>query len=41
MAASDANIFAWAIGKATLILLSSFGTVVYLAWIGVKKGLLK
>jgi len=41
MATSDANIFVWAIGKAALIVLSSFGTVVYLAWVGVKKGLLK
>jgi hypothetical protein len=41
MATSDAVVFAWAIGKASLIVLSSFGTVVYLAWIGVKKGLLK
>ena len=41
MAASDAAVFTWAIGKAALILLSSFGTVIYLAWIGVKKGLLK
>jgi hypothetical protein len=41
MAASDATVFGWAIGKAALILLSSFGTVVYLAWMGVKRGLLK
>jgi len=41
MATPDATVFAWAIGKTMLILLSSFGTVVYLAWIGVKKGLLK
>jgi hypothetical protein len=41
MSTPDETVFAWAIGKATLILLSSFGTVVYLAWIGVKKGLLK
>jgi hypothetical protein len=41
MAASDATVFVWAIGKATLILLSSFGTVAYLAWMGVKRGLLK
>jgi len=41
MATSDANVFAWAIGKAVVILLSSVGTVVYLAWVGVKKGPLK
>jgi hypothetical protein len=41
MATPDSTVFAWAIGKATLILLSSVGTVVYLAWMGVKKGLLK
>jgi hypothetical protein len=41
MATSDASAFAWAIGKAALILISGLSTVVYLAWIGVKKGLLK
>jgi hypothetical protein len=41
MATSDASIFAWAIGKAVVILVSSFCTVVYCAWLGVKRGLLK
>jgi hypothetical protein len=41
MSLPDANAFAWAIGKAGLILVFSFGSVVYLAWMGVKKGLLK
>ena len=41
MATSDASVFAWAIGKAAVILASSLSTVVCLAWIGVKKGLLK
>jgi len=33
--------FSWAIGKAAMILVSAFGTLIYLAWIGVKRGLLK
>jgi len=41
MSTSDATVFAWAIGKATVIFACFFGTVVYLAWIGVKKGLWK
>jgi len=41
MAVSDATIFAWALGKAALIAISSLGAVVGLAWIGVKRGLLK
>jgi hypothetical protein len=41
MSTTDATVFAWAIGKATLILLCFFGIVVYLAWIGVRKGLWK
>jgi hypothetical protein len=38
---SDETVFAWAIAKAAVILISSVGMVVYLAWVGVKKGLLK
>jgi hypothetical protein len=41
MAASDAKCICLGIGKAVVILLSSVGTVVYLAWIGVKKGPMK
>ena len=41
MAVSDATIFAWALGKAVLIVISSLGAVVGLAWIGLKRGLLK
>jgi hypothetical protein len=41
MSTTDADVFAWAIGKALLILVSSFGTVVSLAWIAVRKGLMK
>jgi hypothetical protein len=41
MAASDASVFAWAIGKAVLILVSAFGTVVSLAWVGMKRALMK
>jgi hypothetical protein len=33
--ASDDAIFAWAIGKAVLIAIASFGALVYLAWWGV------
>ena len=32
MLASDDVLFAWAIGKALLIVIVSFGTLVYLAW---------
>jgi uncharacterized membrane protein len=41
MATSDASVFAWVIGKAALILISSLATLIYLARIGVRRGLLK
>jgi len=31
--ASDDVVFAWAIGKALLIVIFSFGTLVYVAWV--------
>jgi hypothetical protein len=37
MSVSDASAFAWAIGKALLILVSAFGTVISLAWIGMRE----
>jgi hypothetical protein len=33
--ASDDAVFAWAIGKAVLIAIASFGALVYLAWWGI------
>jgi len=37
MSASDVSIFAWAITKVALILISSFGVMGYLLWIVAKK----
>jgi hypothetical protein len=37
MAISDEVVFAWAIGKALLILIVSFGIVVYVSWAGTKR----
>jgi hypothetical protein len=41
MATSDVSVFAWAMGKAALIVISCFGAVVCLAWVGAKRSLTK
>jgi hypothetical protein len=37
MAASDEIVFAWAIGKVLLIVIASFGIVLYVSWVGMRK----
>jgi hypothetical protein len=37
MANSDEVVFAWAIGKASLIVIASFSSLVYVAWAGTHK----
>jgi hypothetical protein len=39
MASSDEVVFTWAIGKAVLIVVSSFGVLVYAAWAGMRRTL--
>jgi hypothetical protein len=34
---SDDIVFAWAIGKALLILIVSIGTLIYIAWVAARK----
>ncbi|MGA8492704.1 MAG: hypothetical protein WB711_19940 [Terriglobales bacterium] len=37
MVKSDEVVFAWAIGKASLIVIASLGSLVYVAWAGTHK----
>jgi hypothetical protein len=37
VAVSDEVIFAWAIGKALLIVITSFGILLYVAWAGTRR----
>jgi hypothetical protein len=39
MAASDEIVFAWAIGKVLLIVIASFGIVLYVSWAGTRRTL--